>query len=481
MMVTVALLLWCGLLLRVSSFVRTVGPRRTARSSHAVAAANPATLSLDEVLDYAACSSLKLVAKETGPYLRLEAFTVSTDELVGYLTCFVRPFPFGLLQLETIQVKNHRQNLGYERKGWTVEGPGISFVMGSYALSWARARGCRKAQLLAVNDSPAMHQVLIRMYASYGFTVLREVTEDNVRDRLVWGAVGTLMELDVDAFFQEWRPKFNVMMQLGKRRQAATLAAAATTTATTVEPTSPPPRPAARAKVALTREDGANGKLAALLADKCDILELPCIAFADGDDVDQLPAAMTAHDLVVITSPQAAGVFLKAWDAAGRPAVQVASVGKGTSAPLVKAGITPVFEPSDFTAESLAAEIPATLGTTVLYPSSAIAENTLANGLTERGFKVTRLNTYATVPATWTPEQTEQARSVDIVTFGSPSAVKTWAAKVGTEFTAVVIGPTSAKAATTAGYTRVIAPEGGSKGIEAWADTVVKAATEMKK
>ena len=210
-------------LIPATSFVRT-GPRRPRHSRVALAGEQ---LSLDEVLDYAACSSLKLVAKETGPYLRLEAFTASTDELVGYLTCFVRPFPFGLLQLETIQVKNRRQNLGYERKGWTVEGPGISFVMGSYALSWARNKGCRKAQLLAVNDAPAMHEVLIRMYGSYGFSVLREVTEENVRDRLVWGAVGTLMELDVDAFFKEWRPKFNVMLKLGQRRQAAALGAAA--------------------------------------------------------------------------------------------------------------------------------------------------------------------------------------------------------------------------------------------------------------
>jgi uroporphyrinogen-III synthase len=214
--------------------------------------------------------------------------------------------------------------------------------------------------------------------------------------------------------------------------------------------------------------------------DGCNVLELPCIQFGDGEDTDKLPAALIAHDIIVVTSPQAAGVFLHAWEAAGKPAgLKVATVGKGTSKPLAKAGINPIFEPSDATAETLAEELPSSLGKTVLYPSSAIAENTLAKGLEQRGFLVTRLNTYSTVPAVWTAEQTQQAQTVDIVSFGSPSAVKTWAEKAGTDYTAVVIGPTSAKAATTAGFRRVVAPGGGSKGLEAWADTIKQVASEM--
>lgn len=418
-------------------------------------------LSLEEVLEYAKMSSLDLKTKVTGPYLRIEAFPAGSTEIVGYLTAFIRPFPFGLFQLETIQVKNRRQNLGFERKGWTVDGPGISFIMGSYAIGWAYSRGCRRAQLLAVNDSPQMHEILKRLYGSFGFKVLREVTEDNVQERLVWGAVGTLMELDMETFFAEWRPKFTMMMELGRRRgdeQGST------------------PKVA---KIALTREDGANGKLAELL-DGCDVLELPCIQFGDGEDTDRLPTALTAHDIIVITSPQAAAVFLQAWESVGKPVgLKVATVGKGTTKPLAKAGINPIFEPSDATAETLAEELPSSLGKTVLYPSSAIAENTLAKGLEQRGFEVTRLNTYSTVPAVWSAEQTQQAQAVDIVSFGSPSAVKTWAEKAGTDYTAVVIGPTSAKAATTAGFKRVVAPGGGSKGLEAWADTIKQVASEM--
>ena len=219
-----------------------------------------------------------------------------------------------------------------------------------------------------------------------------------------------------------------------------------TSTSTSTTPkNSSPNQVVSRVKVALTREDGANGKLAKLISggdssSGCEVVELPCIMFADGEDSSQLPKALTASDIIVITSPQAASVFLSAWETAGRPAgLKVASVGKGTSSPLIKAGITPIFEPSDSTAETLASELPSSLGSTVLYPSSAIAENTLAKGLEQRGFKVTRLNTYSTVPAVWTEQQTQLARSVDIVTFGSPSAVKTWAEKVGAMYYTAIV------------------------------------------
>ena len=114
--------------------------------------------------EYAKVSGLTLNCTTNGPLLRIEAFPKGETELIGYLTAFIRPLPFGLFHLDTIKVKNRRQNLGYQRKTWTIDGPGISFIMGSYALRWAYERGCRKSQLLAVNDAPLMHSILIRLY-----------------------------------------------------------------------------------------------------------------------------------------------------------------------------------------------------------------------------------------------------------------------------------------------------------------------------
>jgi len=136
-------------------------------------------MSIRDIEEYARISGLKLKASETGPALRLEAAPLSDpDSPIGYLTAFIRPLPLKLFHLDTIQVKNRRQNLGFERKGYTIEGPGISFIMGSYALVWARERGCTTTQLLAVKDSDDMHKVLLRMYKGYGFKVLREVGDD---------------------------------------------------------------------------------------------------------------------------------------------------------------------------------------------------------------------------------------------------------------------------------------------------------------
>jgi len=61
---------------------------------------------------------------------------------------------------------------------------------------------------------------------------------------------------------------------------------------------------------------------------------------------------------------------------------------------------------------------------------------------------------------------------MDIVTLASPSAVKIWAEQVGNNQVAVTIGPTSEKAARSAGFSKVFSPPEGSKGIETWAKLI---------
>lgn len=173
-----------------------------------------------------------------------------------------------------------------------------------------------------------------------------------------------------------------------------------------------------------------------------------------------LPAALqdtAGLAYVVITSPEAAKVFLEGWKAAGSPSrISVACVGVATGQALEKGGIIPVFTASKATGETLAAELPipsegddthAAAGVggevggegtlakpprrVVLYPASAKAGNQLQDGLTARGFEVRRLDTYNTVPAAWDAETERAAHTVSVAAFGSPSAVKTWAARVG--------------------------------------------------
>lgn len=227
-------------------------------------------------------------------------------------------------------------------------------------------------------------------------------------------------------------------------------------------------------KVALTRELGTNDKLQKLLCENKNIecIELPCIQFFDGDDVEKVKSEIPKNDVVILTSPQGASVFLDAWISIGKPTVNVAVVGKGTAQPLLAHGIIPFFQPSDFTGEVLAKELPSDCGKTILYPTSSLADNKLESALLTRGFFVTRLNSYKTGPAVWSPSQLDLAKTCDIVTFASPSAVRTWAERVGTNTVAVAIGPTSEKVATGLGFTQVHSPEEGSKGLEPWAKLI---------
>ncbi|CAM9221774.1 unnamed protein product, partial [Choristocarpus tenellus] len=234
--------------------------------------------------------------------------------------------------------------------------------------------------------------------------------------------------------------------------------------------------------VALTREAGKNIKLAELLQkDGVPSVEVPCIAHADGEDLPKLPLALIEEDLVyvVVTSPEAAKVFLGGWRVAGKPSVSVACVGKATGEALRKGGVEPAFTPSKATGETLAAELPMPDSSEsgvlprILYPASVKAQQTLEKGLQERGFEVHRLNTYDTIPALWGEEEKAAAASVTVAAFGSPSAVKTWAARVGTKSTsAACIGETSASACRAAGWVeeQVFFPD--KPGMEGWAQAV---------
>ena len=250
--------------------------------------------------------------------------------------------------------------------------------------------------------------------------------------------------------------------------------------------------------VALTREKGKNDKLYKVLTSNqainssttpVEIHEIPCIEHADGPDIDELIPTLSSKcfDYVAITSPEAAKVFASAWIDAGRPEIGVvAAVGKATGEALKQYGIDVGFVPSKATAATLVDELPLSdaakdegIKTTLLYPASAKAQDTLQNGLEERGFSVTRLNTYDTVPATWTADQLSLAASANVACFASPSAVKAWLKNTATINTpraiAACIGETSASACRKNNWeeTDIFYPE--KPGVDGWASAVVEA------
>ena len=290
--------------------------------------------------------------------------------------------------------------------------------------------------------------------------------------------------------------------------------------------------------VALTRELGKNDKLERTLTAhpglqmmglNLNVIELPCIEHADGDDLAKLVDILSSsdsddsisdYDYVVITSPEAARVLASAIEQANmasldtfNDSVQVAAVGKATGKALEKLGIDVNFVPSQATGETLSAELPAVEGagrTKILYPASAKARNDIEEGLEARTndaddaavFDFTRLNTYDTVPATFSPSQMSHVDDIEIACFGSPSAVNAWLENMDVKYNlqdmdeeekkklgaqgngnvlAACIGTTSARAVLESGRWNamdIYYPK-ENPGVDSWADSIVQACGDV--
>lgn len=226
------------------------------------------------------------------------------------------------------------------------------------------------------------------------------------------------------------------------------------------------------AQVVLTREAGKNGKLEkALKSQGISSFELPLVETSPGPQRAELASHLKSNDYdwVVITSPEAANVFLQGWAEADRPQVRIAVVGQGTADVMQAHQETRLqieHTPTKANAVSLSAELPHVPGGTerVLYPSSAKAGSDLQTGLTQRGFDVVRLNTYDTQPVSHISDaQLMQACQADVVSFASPSAIKAWRKLINDQDVGdsviACIGSTTAIAAEKQGFSHVYFPE----------------------
>ncbi|XP_020218441.1 uroporphyrinogen-III synthase, chloroplastic [Cajanus cajan] len=240
-------------------------------------------------------------------------------------------------------------------------------------------------------------------------------------------------------------------------------------------------------KVVVTRERGKNAKLiAALVKHEINCLELPLIEHTRGPDLDRLPSVLgdNAFDWVVITSPEAGSVFLEAWRASGMPHVKIGVVGAGTVSIFKEAlqssnqSLDIAFVPSRATGKVFATELPK-IGNkcTVLYPASAKASNEIEEGLSNRGFEVTRMNTYTTVPVQHVDQMVlKLALAAPVVTVASPSSIRAWKNLLSdSEWNNSVacIGETTATMARSLGFANVYHPK--QPGIEGWVESILEA------
>jgi uroporphyrinogen III methyltransferase / synthase len=225
-----------------------------------------------------------------------------------------------------------------------------------------------------------------------------------------------------------------------------------------------------RVLVTRPREQAADlvDRLAALGADT---VEAPVIRIAPPDDrAPLLEAAAAADDFdwIVFTSVNAIEAFMKALYEGGRDVralkgPRLCAVGPGTAEKLSEYRIKVDLIPHEFRAEGVVNAIAQTgslEGSRVLLPRADIGREVIADELRRAGALVTDVVAYRTVAVDALPDDPDvyglllEGR-IDVVTFTSASAVRSFARICGTDQSAdllkntvvAVIGPSTAEAA----------------------------------
>jgi len=191
---------------RHRSSVRAISREDVKRAAHARG------LVLEEKF-YGPC--FKMIARKArrlgkeGDETRVEAGRARTSDedanVVATHEGFVAPPPFGILHMDSMRVYNSR--IAEDEKGTMRSTFGIAILLGTLSLLAASEAGCKKCELLAIDDGNEYAKKLVRYYSRLGFKVVRVVGENglsDVPDLLVWGGVGTRMDGDVSALLEKW-------------------------------------------------------------------------------------------------------------------------------------------------------------------------------------------------------------------------------------------------------------------------------------
>ena len=244
-------------------------------------------------------------------------------------------------------------------------------------------------------------------------------------------------------------------------------------------------------RIVVTRRAGqASSLVQQLQARGATVLEVPAIEIVPPADVapfDEALQSLDRYQWLVFTSTNAVQAVLGRLTVLGlpprlgAPGPRVASLGPATTSAVRQAfPADPVaLEPEgEFRAAGLADAFArrGVRGARVLFPASSKAREELPRELVALGAAVDVVEAYAThEPA----DLAERVRACledgfDLLTFASPSAVEAFAAAAGERgrgLPAVVIGPTTARAAVAAGFAvRSVAQPSTTEGLVAAAE-----------
>ena len=215
----------------------------------------------------------------------------------------------------------------------------------------------------------------------------------------------------------------------------------------------------------------AQGLVDALERAGATVLELPLTRQVDpADGGAALRAAadsVRTHRWLVVTSVVAVDRFMaELRDARALAPVLVAAVGPATADALRREGVEPDLVPVEHSARALVETFPDFDGTgspRVLFPCADLAPDTVETGLRDKGWEVTRVEAYRTVPlAAPEPERLARVATADAIAFTASSSVQAFVALrtpdgrgVPVPAHVVCIGPTTAGAARAAGLAGV--------------------------
>jgi uroporphyrinogen-III synthase len=165
---------------------------------------------------------------------------------------------------------------------------------------------------------------------------------------------------------------------------------------------------------------------------------LPTIEITPVSDTTALDKAISQlhdYDWLILTSANAAEVFLKRKNALGIKHMPVqlklAAIGPKTAARLQDHLISPDFIPEEYVAEAILSGLGDLKGRWVLLPTADIAHDTLPQAIQAEGGIAHVITAYHTMPAKPDSEGLSALRSgVDVITFTSGSTVHNFHAMV---------------------------------------------------
>ena len=203
-----------------------------------------------------------------------------------------------------------------------------------------------------------------------------------------------------------------------------------------------------------------------------DAIEAPMIRIVPPEDygpLDEACARAGSFDWIVFSSAHAVDAFIERllatpYDLRSLKAVKLCAVGPATGERLARYGLKVDLTPAEYRAESLVAAISQTTdvrGLKILLPHADIGRELLADELRKQGADITEVIAYRTIVVE--PEREGEPdiyrmlleRRIDVVTFTSASAVRSFVKVLGEEPAAdllrttivACIGPVTAEAA----------------------------------